>query len=433
MVDLRSQAVRLLRCMPPAYSEGIGRRGAIAVFTALAMTVLIGMVGFAMNFGAAFAQRESLQKVADSAAMAGGVSWVKTNSSAAVTATINSVVVANGYSLSNIQSAGTGYRASSPKNTNLPAVQVTLVATTATPLKSSASTPTTIATTVYSAVEIGTSATAPPSGIACVLSLSTLMMNGSLTATGCTVVANSTSSQAVTINSGSTLSSYGVQTPGGITVNGTLTETKIVTGSGVTANGGATVTGTKSSGGTAVADPFGSSTIHDAAAAGFTNCQNYSGQTTLTPGCWSNVNVNTGTLTLNSGTFFFTGLNVNSGASVSGTGVTIVTQQSFSPNGNITLTAPSTGTFAGIAMYLIAGMNVNSGVTYNVSGAIYAPNNAVIPNNGTWNQGACTYLVAQSITLNSGATFTLPQTNCSSYGYPTANVGAASTTITLAQ
>jgi hypothetical protein len=85
-------------------------------------------------------------------------------------------------------------------------------------------------------------------------------------------------------------------------------------------------------------------------------------------------------------------------------------------DGAITLTAPTSGSYAGIALYLkTGGIDFNNGVTYNINGAIYAPNSAnggLTFDTSTWNAGACTYLVAAWITFNSGATFTLPQSGC---------------------
>jgi hypothetical protein len=86
-----------------------------------------------------------------------------------------------------------------------------------------------------------------------------------------------------------------------------------------------------------------------------------------------------------------------------------------------------------MAIYATGGLNVNSGVLYTVNGGIYSPTTAVNLNSSTWNQAACTYLVASSITFNSGSTFTLPQTSCATWNFPTPTIAGASGKIVLVQ
>ncbi len=336
--------------------------------------------------------------------MAGAITWVKTGSTAAVTASIKAVVAANGWTTSVVTAAGSGYLASSPKHSGSPAIQVSLKAPATVLLASVASTVQSLGTTAYSVAEIYNVPV-----LACILSLSTLIINSGVRVdvNGCAVVANSNSNSAITLNSGGGLVAGVIETPGNMVVNN-----------------GASVTGTVKVNGVAAADPY--SSYQAQSTSGFVNCQNYASQTTLTPGCYSNVNVNS-SLTLSPGAYFFAGLNVNSGASLTGTGgVTIVTQSNFSPSGSVTITAPTSGVWAGMAIYAKGGMNVNSGVRYSVNGAIYAPTGALIPNSGTWDTGSCTYLVAYSITFNSGSRFDLPQNNCGAFGYPEASVPGAS-------
>ena len=107
------------------------RRGAVAVLGALSMTTLVGLTGMAVDLGIAYVQRTRLQKTADSAAMAGAISWVKTGSTTAVIATINDVVVANGFAASVIQQPSNAYLATSPKTAADHAIQVSLATTSA--------------------------------------------------------------------------------------------------------------------------------------------------------------------------------------------------------------------------------------------------------------------------------------------------------------
>ncbi len=388
------------------------RGASVAVIAAASLTAIIGMAALALDLGAAYTQKAQLQKVADSAAMAGAISWLKTSNAAATKATISDIVVAHGWAAGIIQNPSQFYLASSPKSAASPAIQVSLAAPSSFLLAGVVGGGTGTTTTATAMVQM-TSTTQ----VACVLSLTNLIVNSNaaITATGCTVVANATGSNAVTLNSGATITAN-VATPGG-----------------VVRNSGSTITGTVTTGAAAAVNPY--SAEASAASAGFTNCHTYNYTSTLTPGCWSNVNVNSGTsLTLSPGAYFFTGLNVNSGASLTGTGgVTIITQNNFSPSGNVTLTAPASGTWNGMAIYAMGGLNINSGVIYTVNGAIYSPTTALNLNSATFNAQACTYLVVYSLTFNSGAHLTLPQTSCASYGFTAPSVGGGKATLAMVQ
>lgn len=384
------------------------RRGSVTLTAAVGMTGLIGMAGFAFDIGAAYAQKARLQKIADSAALAGAISWTKSSSTTAVMATITSVVAANGLASGAIKTGSTGYMSASPKNAANPAVQVTLSLASPLTLTRAITTAVSVTTSATSVAEIG--ASSGGGGTACMLSLQSLMVNASITASGCIVQANGTGSSNITLNSGATVTST-LETPGGVMNNGTINGDVVANGQVV--NQGR-ITGTTKTGATTLSDPYAGT--QSQANSGFTNCQNYNNQTTLTAGCWSNANFNN-PVTLSAGTYYFTGVNINSGGSITGTNVTMVTQNTFSPSGAITLTAPNTGSWNGVAIYAMSGMNINSGVIFKINGAVYAPTSTLIPNSGTWNANNCTYLVAKNITFNSGSLFTLPQLNCSSFNY----------------
>jgi Flp pilus assembly protein TadG len=396
------------------FEAAVGRRGAAGMFGAIAVLSLVGVAGLAIDIGAAYVQQARLQAAADSAALGGALSWIKSGGSGReLTATISSVVTANGWPGSVIRNPGQAYLASSPKNPRNPAVQVTLTAPSSlTLLRVLVPSMTSITTGATAVAEIGR--VGQP---ACVLSLTQIIVdNGAdVSAKGCSVAANSSANNAILLNTGGKLTADSINTPGQ-----------------VLQSNGSHLSGTVHQGAPAIADPY--SSYQEQANGQFSNCQSYNNQATISAGCWSNVNVNSGSsLTLQPGTYFFTNLNVNSGASLTGTGgVTIVAQNNFSPNGDITITAPTTGGWAGMAIYAMGGMNVNSGVRYNVSGTVYAPTSALIPDSGSWNQNACTYFIVQSITFNSGAKLIIPQNNCGTYGFPVPVI-TGSTTVALVQ
>ena len=359
------------------------------------MAPLVAVTAIAADIGLAYAKHGLLQQTADSAALAGALAYSKTSSTAALQATVQDVVLANGWASSVIQSPSSEYLASSPQNSGNAAVRVILVSPVPVSFGAGILKATSLSLKVSSLVEIKSGAAA------CILSLSTLMVNSTISANGCSVAANTS----ITVNSG-----------------GSLTGKTVSAGTTITNNG--TISGTQTTGST-VTDPY--SSLSSAASAGFTSCTAISGntQTLSKAGCYSGV-LNSGTLTLSAaGTYFFSNFNMNGGTIV-GTGVTLVFNSQFSPsNATFTITAPQSGTWDGMAMYLMGGMNLNSGDIYNVSGAIYSPTTALYLNSATWNANACTYVVAQSITANSGANLTLPQ-NCSSYSFTAPSLGGAS-------
>jgi hypothetical protein len=96
-------------------------------------------------------------------------------------------------------------------------------------------------------------------------------------------------------------------------------------------------------------------------------------------------------------------------------------------NGNFTLnlTAPTTGSTAGIALFQDrvscpgCGNKINGGSSSNITGAIYFPTNAIEYSGGSSTGGAvCTQLIAYTITFKGNSTF---NSNCNSAGTKTIN------------
>lgn len=150
----------------------------------------------------------------------------------------------------------------------------------------------------------------------------------------------------------------------------------------------------------------------------------YAGNGILTAGCYSNLNLHGQTITLQptaqNSTFVFAGSANFNGASITGNGVTIyipagATAPNFNKVNSLTLTAPTTGSNAGITYYQpsgnSSGINFNGSNT-NISGMIYAPS-ASINYNGS--QGGYTLIVANYANFNgsSGEDFGAPPSNAS--------------------
>ena len=380
----------------------VDRHASISVISAVTLPLVVGAAAMVVDLARAYSQLQTLQQVADTAALAGALAYKNSASTTVLQQTVQDVVVANGWPSSVIQSPSSEYLSQDPYANTNKAVQVVL----------SASSPLwfgryvvgtgSITTAVSSLAEISSSASA------CMLSLTTLMVNGTINTGSCAVVADSTASPAATING------PGVVTASILGVGGTITQ-----------NG--TVNATKETG-VNVPDPFAS--LQATATSGFSGSCSQSSNTSLTPGCYSNFVVPSNqTVTLAAGTYYFNGLNINSGGTLNATsGATVIINGNFSPSGSVNITAPTTGEWAGLALYLAGGMNINNGVQYDINGAVYSPTVVLNLDTASWNQSACTYVVAYAITSNGGSTFTLPQNNCSSVYFPTA---AGNNSITL--
>src|SRR5262249_53600353 len=139
-------------------------------------------------------------------------------------------------------------------------------------------------------------------------------------------------------------------------------------------------------------------------------------------------------VSLNSGTYYLQGdLDISGSASITGTGVTLVftssdgstyAKASVTGTGNVSLTAPTSGTYAGIAMFGDRNMNLSNtfkftgGSNQNFVGAIYIPRGYVKYAGGSTNADTnkCTQLVADTIEFTGNANFNI---NCSGVGTST--------------
>lgn len=125
---------------------------------------------------------------------------------------------------------------------------------------------------------------------------------------------------------------------------------------------------------------------------------------------------------MSAGTYYLeNGMNVDSGATLVGTaGVTLYVatgQLNFNSNSTVQLSAPTTGTLSGIAIWQPSSdtneINLDSGSTSQYNGAIYAPT-AELTLNSASNAAACTLVDVGSVMLDSGASFSIGS-NCSAF------------------
>jgi hypothetical protein len=257
-------------------------------------------------------------------------------------------------------------------------------------------------------------------GGVCILSLdprgsSDIASNGgaSINAPNCIVASNSNSSTALTMNGGALLNVQTLYLMGNYKLNG-----------------GATLT-TKQTPTTNAIAPLGDP-YQNVNAPSFSGCNynSYSlngGKTaTLSPGVYCNgFSLNGGSkVTLNPGVYVIDrgSFSLNGGTTLTGSGVTFILTSSTGSNyptvsinggANVTLSAPTSGAYAGISFYQDRNTptgnssSFNGGSTMNITGALYLPESAVSFNGGNSTQNpSCTQIIGWTFTFNGGSNIT---------------------------
>jgi hypothetical protein len=188
----------------------------------------------------------------------------------------------------------------------------------------------------------------------------------------------------------------------------------------------------------AVADPYANRTIPSPGTCNGVHGP-ISGTVTLSQGTYCGNNafkINGGAnVTLNPGVYILdqTDFNIAGGATITGTGVTIILTSSGSFNnvGNIiinggstvNLTAPTSGAYSGMVFWQDARApdankdNFSGGTSMTITGAIYLPSQTVSFSGGNGTNGAggtgCTQLIANIINFNGNSQFA---NNCTGVG-----------------
>jgi hypothetical protein len=247
--------------------------------------------------------------------------------------------------------------------------------------------------------------------------------SGALTMSGGTSITCGSSGGAIYVNSGS---ASAVTMSGGASL--TATTLDIVGGDSIT--GGASAHATVDTGVTACSDPLSSL----AAPTKNTDLGSYSignGNTaTLGTGTQTTVYYYSGgmslgggsKLTLNGGTYILgpPGLSVTNGATLTanncvfffttGSGATYGTA-TFAGGTTSTITAPTTGTYANIAMFQdrtspsATSLSISNGASVNITGTIYAPSSAIAYSGGTNTLG--NQIIAKDLNISNGASLSV--------------------------
>jgi Flp pilus assembly protein TadG len=381
------------------------RNANVTVFAALTAPILVGFIGLAIDASTWSNAKTSVQGAADQAALSAATAATAGESS--IQNEVTSVAKLNGY-VDGVKGAGVTYTklTTGAYTPTAPGYQV--VITQSQNLYFSSiflSAPPTV-----SGRSVAMQAVAPP----CVLSLATsgnaIAESGgstNITGTNCDIDANSSSSSAVTLSGGASLSASDLnimgnyQTSGGSSVGAT---TKIKTG-------------------VTTPDPYASLSIPAFSGCDQTGYTLRAGSATISPGVYCNgITVKGGGhLTMNPGTYIINGGGFTvSASSVSGAGVGVAMtgatgtwgQINISGGSSISLAAPSSGTMQGVVFYM--DRNAPSNITQTISGtsslsltgSVYLPSQPLTFTGGSSGTVAsCLQLIALSFNFSGGSSF----------------------------
>lgn len=353
------------------------RRGSMGSITALMLLVLCGLIGLGVDTSVWYSNARRVQTMAEMTALsAGRLLSNSSQTSSTITAVAKNDAMLNGFTASSdTLTVAFGPSGKTPPN----ATTVTVTVKRTVPLIFSA-------LFMRSAPSISASATASNSGGpgVCIYVLGTgsqtLLVNSgfNLNAAQCEIDVASTASPAAIFNSGSTL---------------TVKKTCIA---GSVINNGGTVGGL-TTGCTTHANPYKNTITAPTVGSCTVNSANYSGSVYLSPGTYcGNFNFNgSGTVNLSAGTYIFNGTtwNINSGWTITGTGVTLYFVNSssyvqFNSGVTVSLTAPTSGTYANVLMFEPDGLSTSSFAIDGTSSSGHALQGLV-------------YLPSRNITFNS--------------------------------
>ncbi len=325
------------------------RHGSVGVVTALTLMVLCGLVGLGTDTAVWYSNAHRVQTMVETTALsAGRLLSNSSETSSTITDVAKNDALLNGFSSSSdTMSVSFGPSGQSPPN----ATTVTVSVTRKLPLMFSG-------LFLHSTPTVTASATATSSGgpSVCIYVLGTgsqtLTVNSDfdLDAPNCQIDVASTAAPAAIFDSGATL---------------TVQKTCVA---GTVTNNGATVGGL-TTGCTTQANPYVGKLTDPTVGSCTVNSANYSGTVNLSPGTYcGNFNFNgSGTVNLSSGLYIFKGTtwNINSGWTVTGSGVTFYFTNSssyvqFNSGVTVSLTAPTSGTYANLLMYEPDGLSTSS-------------------------------------------------------------------------
>jgi hypothetical protein len=381
------------------------RRGFVLVTMILSMAILLAFLGLAINVGCEQYMKVRMQAAADAAAL-GGARELAASGSANLVSAAQGDASTNGFT--NGQNSVTVTVNNPPTSgystTNSSAVEVLISQTVPTLF---------IPVLGFSSGTVRARAVAQRGGggTTCFFALDPTMSNAFSVSNGvnvsssCGIMVDSDSSTALTATGGARLTAPTISVVGQYTVNN-----------------GATISPSPTEGVSPLSNPFSSLAAPTVGACTYTSYSVGNGATvTLNPGTYCNglTIANGATATLNSGTYIMKGggLTFAGGAQITGTGVMFYNTYgggysyggiNFNNGTTETLTAPTTGTYAGILIFqdptVVGGAasSLAGGTNATLTGALYFPTTALAFSNGA--SAAYTIIVADSVSFTGGVT-----------------------------
>ncbi len=425
--------------MPRTRNRGSRRRGMVAPLVGLCLLPILGVMAFAMDGGMMMSERRHAQAVADASAHAAACSLYTndatnqgTDSQGKARTAALAIALGNGYAndgttstvvinippKSGAFSGQAGY-AEAVVSYNQPRYFAAIWGA---------------GTTVIGARAVARGKTGDSSG-GVASNASILLLDpsaaGALTATGSAklnaywgIQVNSNNAAAVNINNSGYVSA--AQGPSGTSPPSgkTSAATSIVGGYSIPnwqtqsqAFGGTVLTNQAS-----VADPLASLAAPTATGMPSGSTVPPYGSGSISPGVYNGLSFGGGaSVTMNPGTYYIKGsFNVGNGVSLTGTGVTIYLDgtsggsASIGGGGVISLSAPSSGTYAGIVLYQdranANAISINNGSNTTITGTVYAPAAAVNVAGGSSTAQYGSQFIAKTMNLSNNATINVKST-----------------------
>jgi Flp pilus assembly pilin Flp len=224
--------------------------------------------------------------------------------------------------------------------------------------------------------------------------------SGKISVPNCAIHVNSSASNAYSVGGNSTVAAKSICVVGG-------------------ASGGGTTT-TPKTGCAATADPLIAMPEPTAGTCLATGYNNQGMSVTINPGTYcGDLDITGGTVTMNPGVYHFKNsrVSVGSSASLVGSGVMLfldaTSELSHTATGTLNLSAPTSGTYAGIAIFQSRNSankttKLTGSPNYTLDGTIYMPTaSLVLGGNGTiTNNASSGYVIARTFSYNGSVTFT---------------------------
>ncbi len=384
----------------------VDNKGAFAPIIAIMFTVLMGAVAVGVDVGEWLRQKHQLQTAADAGALAGGYALADGMTNNAAQSAADDEADNNGYNPNTANSSINVNITANGDGAGNPSVEVTVTQTANTYFyKLISSKP--IYTTTYAKAQVEA-----PDGVFCMLALGqdaspaiTTSGNVTINASGCGLAMNSTASDALQLNGNVTVNVGDVNMAGGFSQsgNGTFTYNTLRTNASQipdpyssldTSNEPSTCTAAQQAAGPV---PYFGPGVYCGGIS-------FSGNTTMAPG----------TYYIDGGSFSLAGQ-----TAVTGTGVTIVLTNSAGSSGSygtmnvtggggITLTAPTSGYYQGVAIYQDRNTpqpctdNFEGNAAISIDGVFYAPS-CEVDYGGTTTVNTppqCTKIISDSIVFH---------------------------------